>query len=426
MPSNIFVMGLDLLNLESLLALSDEFRFNRLLSIEELQEGERIPFTDLLDKATAELEAFDGPIDAIVGYWDFPISSMVPILAERFGVPGAPLRSVIACEHKYWSRLEQQKVIKEYPRFAYLDPDDAASVDQLDIRPPYWVKPVKAFSSELAFRIDSHEELRERMGEIRERIGRVAEPFDHVLSLVDLPPEVERVGARACIAEEAATGHQVTVEGYRAGPDADPCVYGVVDSLLHPEAHSFERFQYPSSTPQPVQDRMADVAARVVRQVGLAWSTFNIEFFWDPDSDQITLLEINPRHSQSHAKLFEHVDGMPNHRYMVDLGLGRTPAPARACGQYRVAAKWFLRHVGDGEVVRAPSDQERDAAERAVPGVAIDVIVSEGDRLSELHDQDSYSFKLAQIYIGAGDERELRAKYQRCCDMLPFDVRPRS
>ena len=421
MPANVFVLGLDLLNLESLLGMSDEYRFNRLLSIEELQEGHDIPFAELLGKATAELEHFDGRIDAIVGYWDFPISSMVPILAERFGVPGAPLRSVVTCEHKYWSRLEQQEAIEEYPRFAYLDPDDPASVD---LEPPYWIKPVKAFSSELAFRIDDQDELPACLEEIRAQIGRVAEGFDYVMSLIDLPPEIEQVGARACLAEEAAVGDQVTVEGFRAKPGTDPVVYAVVDSLPHPDVPSFERYQYPSAVPEAVQQRMADVASRVIKQIGLAWSTFNVEFFWDRASDRLTVLEVNPRHSQSHAKLLEYVEGVPNHRYMVDLGLGRTPTVSSTGGRYRVAAKWFLRHLQDGQVTRAPTEYERGEAERAVPGVSIDVIVGEGDRLSELHDQDSYSYKLAQICIGADDESELRAKYERCRELLPFEIRP--
>ena len=66
---------------------------------------------------------FDGRIDAIVGYWDFPVSTLVPILGERYGIRSTSLESVVKCEHKYWSRLEQQKVIDRHPRFGRVDLD---------------------------------------------------------------------------------------------------------------------------------------------------------------------------------------------------------------------------------------------------------------------------------------------------------------
>jgi hypothetical protein len=36
--------------------------------------------------------------------------------------------------------------------------------------------------------------------------------------------------------------------------------------------------------------------------------------------------------------------------------------------------------------------------------------------------QDSYSYILANIYVGAQDEAELIEKYQRCVRALPFDI----
>lgn len=152
----------------------------------------------LIGRACAQLESFGGSIDAIVGYWDFPISSMVPILAERFGVRSASLRSVVMCEHKYWSRLEQRKVIDEYPRFA-LERD---RVLPAELRYPVWLKPVKSFSSALAFRVEDDRDFVRAVGEIREGVGWVGEPFQMVLDLLDLPAEIAEAGGQACLAEE--------------------------------------------------------------------------------------------------------------------------------------------------------------------------------------------------------------------------------
>lgn len=420
MGRNIFVVGLDELNLAALEDLpdADHYEFHRLLTVEEMQHGEDIPLRELLDKAIHQLEAFDGPIDAIVGYWDFPVSSMVPILNRRFGLRSASLESVLKCEHKYWSRLEQSKVIEEYPRFTLVDLDDPAARPDIDY--PFWLKPVKSFSSELAFRVDDDETYDRALREIRDGIDRVATPFELILDHADLPPEVTDVGAHACLAEDAVSGHQVTIEGFSL--DGHVETYGAIDSLCYPGSSSFLRFQYPSRLSSDVIDRMNRLARTVIGQVGLDASTFNIEFFWDADSDAINVLEVNPRHSQSHAHLFTDVDGVPNHQAMVDLALGRRPRLSHREGPYAVAAKWFLRTFEDGVVTRSPTDEEVAAVEAEIPGTIVDLVAQEGERLSEMWDQDSYSYKLANIYIGAADEDELVDKYERSSAALPFTI----
>ena len=195
----------------------------------------------------------------------------------------------------------------------------------------------------------------------------MGEPFDFVLSQLQLPPEVSGVGGRACLAEEAATGAQVTVEGYSFQGDVH--VYGTVDSITCPDSSSFLRYQYPSSLPAAVTQRMAELSGRVIRQIGLDGITFNIEYFWDADHDTISLLEVNPRHSQSHAELFEQVDGVANHDHMLQLALGREPRPRHREGPYDIAAKWFVRRTTDGVARRVPTAEEVEQVEREHPGL---------------------------------------------------------
>jgi biotin carboxylase len=324
----------------------------------------------------------------------------------------------VKCEHKYWSRLEQQRVIDEYPRFGLVDIDgEPALPDGLSY--PVWVKPVKSVSSALAFRVEDGQQLRQAAAAMRDGIGRMGDPFDFVLSHLQLPPEVTGIGGRACLAEEAATGAQVTVEGYSFHGDVH--VYGTVDSITCPDSSSFLRYQYPSSLPSAVTQRMAEISERVIKQIGLDGITFNIEYFWDPDHDTISLLEVNPRHSQSHAELFEQVDGVANHDHMLQLALGREPRLRHREGPYHIAAKWFVRRVADGVASRVPTSQEIEQVERAIPGCTVDVTVTTGDRLSELYDQDSYSYALATVYVGADDEDELIRKYEQALAGLPFE-----
>lgn len=417
---NVFVLGLDEANHEQLRAVpgAERYRFHPLLSIEELQHGE-IPIVDLMTKAREQLSAFEGRVDAIVGFWDFPVSSMVPMLCAEFGLPSAPLRAVVACEHKYWSRLEQRQVIDEVPRFALVDlegrPDKPGGVDF-----PMWLKPVKGFSSELAFRVDDEQQFDRAVAAIRDGVDRVGEPFEYVLDQLDLPAEVAEAGAQACLAEEVLRGNQVAIEGYVYQGEIH--VYGVLDSITYPNRDSFLRHQYPSRLPKPVTERLAETSRRVIRQVGLDNGTFSVEFFHDPDSGEIGLLEINPRHSQSHAALFEHVDGAPNHHVMLRLALGEDPVFTQRHGRYRVAAKCYPRRFADGIVRRVPTDEEIAAVERDLPGVTIHPVPAEGMRLSEMDAQDSYSYELAEIVVGADSVEELEDKYAKAVDRLRFEI----
>ena len=415
----VAVPGLDDHNREvlELLPDADRYRFVPLLTIEELQFGDEIPVLELLEKAKAQLDEA-GPVHGVIGFWDFPVSTMVPLLCEHLGTPGPTLDAVLRCEHKYWSRLEQREVIDEYPAFALVDPDvDTAPPENVCY--PMWVKPVKSFSSDLAIRVEDDDGFRAALAEISEGIGRVGEPFEELLAKVDLPAEIRDGDGRVCVAEEAVAGRQVTLEGWAR--DGELHVLGAVDTINRDDVPSQDRFVYPSSVPEQVVERMTDVTAKIVRRVGLNDTTLNVEFFWDPDSDRLTVLEVNPRHSQSHAELFTDVDGAANHRAMVRLALGRDPEMPYREGRYAASAKYFLRRLEDGIARRVPTAEEVEEVQRSVPGTTVDVIVAEGDRLSELPDQDSYSFKIANIYVSGNDERDLADRYRRCAELLPFE-----
>ncbi len=423
MVSNVFVVGLDVLNEAVLRRLPDasQYSFHQLLSLDVLWALDR-NVVDLLAAAIRQLDAFEGSIDAITGYWDFPICMMVPILCERYGLPATSLRSVVACEHKYWSRLEQQKVITEIPAFGLLD--EGTSVPQLpgSLRFPVWIKPVKSVSSEGAFHVPDASALATSLPLLHRANERIARPFEDVLGMLDLPPEVEAAGAGACLVEEPVRGWQFTVEGFVRHHVAT--IYGIVDSVSFPGMSSFLRYQYPSSLPSEVRSHAVDISKRVVIAMGLDHTTFNIEYFWDEATDRLRLLEINVRHSQSHALLFEMVDGVSNHAHMVNIALDHEPQLRHGDGPHAVAAKWFVRHFRDGTVTRAPSRAEVAALERELPGTVITVEMHEGDRLSHSIGEDAYSYVLAEVFTGGDCEADLERVYTTCVAALHFDIEP--
>ncbi|WP_024874154.1 ATP-grasp domain-containing protein [Saccharomonospora piscinae] len=421
MVANVFVLGLDEGNAAVLHRLpgAARLRFHTLLDVAEVRIGHS-DFRRCLAHAQERLAGFDGPVDAITGYWDFPVTSLVPVLCEHYGLPSTSLESVVKCEHKYWSRLEQLRVTDACPRFGLLDlrAREPRLPDGLDF--PVWVKPVKSASSKFAYRVADERQLTRAVAEVREGIGTVGGPFDAVLERVNLPPEVAKAGARACLAEEAVDGAQVTVEGYRH--HHEPHVYGVVDSVRYPGESSFLRYHYPSTLPAELIHRVSDIAKAIVVRVGLRSTTFDVEFFVDTDSGRVWVLEVNPRLSQSHARLFEQVDGVSNLHCMVSLALGHDPEMPHREGGYAVAAKWFLRRFHDGVVRRVPSADEIAAVERDLGGVTVELTTEPGTRLSEQYARDSYSYELADIHVAADGEAELIGKYERCVASLRFEI----
>lgn len=419
MSKNVFVLGLDEGNHKALRALpgAEKYHFHPLLELDELTQGE-LDMPALLAKAERQLDSFDGSVDGIIGYWDFPVSSLVPLLCEPRGLPHAPLDAIVRCEHKYWSRLEQRAVVPEVvPRFTEVDLEDPHLPEQLSY--PLWLKPVKAFSSELAFRVTDDDEYREAVEEIRQGAGRVGEPFQWVMDRVRLPSEIAETGGTAGLAEEEGQGRQLTVEGYVHG--ARPHVYGVIDSNSYPGTSSFLSYEYPSRQPEHVRQRLIDLTERVITRMGLDNTAFNIEYFYDSTKDEITLLEINPRHSQSHATLFESVNGMANHEAVLSIALGEEPRHGSS-GEYAFAVKWFLRRFHDGFVHSVPSEEEIQQIQRQHPGVHVEIVAQPGEWLSALPSQDSYSFELADIFVGARDPEEAERKYRECVDALHFDI----
>ncbi|MFC6673943.1 ATP-grasp domain-containing protein [Marinobacterium aestuariivivens] len=424
---HIFVFGLDAFNLAELKALpgAADYRFHPLFHHHEVKAGPEFPVRQLYEGAIEQLERFPGPIDAIVGYWDFPVSTLLPLLCRHFDLPTPGLETVLKCEHKYWSRLEQQRVIADHiPPFCVVNPFSERYREQIGIDYPFWIKPVRAAASHLGFRVRNDHELDHAIDVIRAKIFRFAKPFNYLLQFAELPPEIAGIDGFHCIVEGIISrGRQCTLEGYAY--DGEVCIYGAIDSIREGRHRSsFSRYQYPSTIPARVQRRMFDDTGRFLRAIGFDHGPFNIEFYWDSRHDQIRLLEINNRISKSHCPLFRNVDGLSHHQVMVDLGLGKRPDFPYRRGRYRYAAKFMWRQYEDAMVKKVPSDKELAALCRRFPGAQIQLHIHEGMKLSELKDQDSYSYEIAVIFLGDNNQQKLLQQYARLKQAIPLELVP--
>ncbi|WP_373190701.1 acetyl-CoA carboxylase biotin carboxylase subunit family protein [Halomonas sp.] len=424
--NNIFVIGLNDFNRQRLETLhgAGQWRFHGVIAPEAVYDTEEFDIDAMLGEATAQLEAFEGSIDAIVGYMDFPVSTMLPILCERFGTTTTSLESLLKCEHKYWSRRVQREVIPDHiPAFAAFDPfDDEAMthIGEAGLYFPFFIKPIKSSGSRLGFRIDTPEDFYQAIEQLRAAIGLIADPFNSVLEQAQLPPEIAAVDGHFCMAEEIIGGWQCTVEGYVY--NGEVVSYGIVDSLRYPQVLSFFHYRYPSGLPDDIQASMVELTDRIMTHIGYDNAAFNIEYFWDEVQGRIWLLEINTRISQSHCDLFEKVDGVSNQQVTIDLGLGRRPDMPHREGAFPIAAKFFYRvFFSDAQVTRVPSPQEVRALEADFPGTRMDIQVEEGQWLSSLPEQDSYSYALAHIWMGASSAEQLLENYERLASRMAFE-----
>lgn len=425
MAKNLFVVGLDDFHLAQMKSLrrADEYRFHSLISYEEIKCGKSFPVREFLEQATATLSNFENSIDGIVGFWDFPVSTVLPIIRSKFGLTGPSLISVLKCEHKYWSRLEQQQVVPEMvPPFQQINPFTEDPEGQLKIGYPFWLKPVKSVLSHLGFLIRNPDEFRAALRFTREHIGRYAQPFNFIMDHAELPGSVREIDGYHCIAEGVISqGRQCTLEGYVH--QGEVVVYGIVDSIREGvHLSSFTRYQYPSRLPNTVQQRMIEATDKVLTHVGYDNSPFNIEFYWNEQSDSIHLLEINTRISKSHCPLLKMVDGEFHHEVMIDVSLGRKPSFPYRAGNFATAAKFMIRHFNNGRVIRVPDKHSVDKVKERYPQTDVLINVHEGMWLTDLKDQDSYSYEIADLFMGAESHETLLGNYDQALRMLPFQI----
>lgn len=426
MTRNIFIPALEEQQRKELKTLrhAETFSFHSLLDVPTLVESESFSFNQLLDDARRELKRTTdsgGSVDAIIAHWDFPTSVLVPILCKEYDIPTPSLESVLKCEHKYWSRLEQRKVIPDMvPDFCSVDPFAEDPLSQVTLDYPFWLKPVKAFSSQLGFKIENEAQFHEAIKETKERIQHFGDPFNEALEYADLPSEILQANGNTCIAEQIIAGVQGAPEGTVFQGEFN--VHGVFDQPKDKGAALWDRLEYPSSMPEGVQRRMIEACKKFLEHIGYDNGCFNAEFMWDEENDQLWLVEFNTRISQSHSEMFIMVDGMSNHEVAIDIALGQRPSMTNRQGQFPIAAKCMIPHTHEDAIVkRVPSQQELEQLKERFPGILVRLDIEPGVRLSELPNQDNYTYHIGTLYLGADTHEEIRERYHACLDALHFE-----
>jgi hypothetical protein len=82
----------------------------------------------------------------------------------------------------------------------------------------------------------------------------------------------------------------------------------------------------------------------------------------------------------------------------------------------------MVRCYRDGKVLGIPGPEDVKRVRERFGGADVQINVNPGMRLSELRDQDSYSYEIADLFMGADSHEELLANYREALAMLPFHI----
>ena len=339
------------------------------------------------------------------------------IIAERLGLPGSNVQSVLIAQHKYYARVRQKEIAPQAtPGFAYF-PYHIERPEETGLSFPFYVKPVKATYSILARRVDNFGELKAHLtfGWLEKLIlEKLIKPFNDLGSDRGLFP----IDAHHLVAEEILCGDQVTVEGFVN--QGQITMLGVVDSIMYPGTSAFQRFEYPSHLQREVQQRMKALTEQVVTGFGFAHGFFNVELFYNRATDQIHIIEVNPRLAYQFADLREKVDGFNPYEALLDLAVGMAPKVVFGEGRYRHAASFVLRKFGRARLRKAPTAAQLREVRSRHRDARLMVYIKKGASLDrEVKWLGSYRY--AVLNLGAMDHPSLFDRFHDVSRELPFD-----
>jgi hypothetical protein len=339
------------------------------------------------------------------------------LVASELGLPGPSPRALLAAQHKLHARRVLQQVAPEANlAFEELDADYGDDIPH-GLRYPAFTKPVKAAFSVLARTVDNRGEL-----QAHTRFGRrelwvirhLVDPFDRLCR--ELLPEAG--SAHRMLLEEPVPAHvpQYNLDGWVA--DRQVHALGVVDAVMYPGTRAFMRWELPSRLPASVQARALEVARRFLAAIDYDHGLFNLEFFHDPATDRLSVIECNPRLASQFGDLYRRVYGIDPHAMGVALALGENPLTLpRTEPTAGVAASLVYRAFDPSAVPPAPSAAQQAAFAHAFPDALMFSAPKSGSALArdfKWTGNHHYGF----VHLGARDATGLRARAEQASRLL--------
>ncbi len=345
-------------------------------------------------------------------------SMIAAVVARRLGLPGADLVSILTAQHKFYSRQVQQQIAPEaVPRFSVF-PYSIQSAADLACDFPFFVKPIRATYSIMARRVSCFAELKKHLtfAPLEKLVLRLLlRPFnDLIRAQTDF-----KVDAEYFIGEELIVGEHITVEC--AVGNGQITTLGVVDAAMFPGTDAFQRFEYPSNLPAAAQQRMRELAEQLIRGFGYEHGLFNVEFFYQPASGAIRIIEVNPRMAYQFADLYEKVDGFNTYDVLLSLCLGENIQLPRRQGRWRNSGSFVLRSFDGRALKTAPAAAEITRLQKQQPDARVIVYAKNGSSLArEMKWLGSYRYGL--LNLGGMSRDDLYERYHQALTQLTFEL----
>ncbi len=335
--------------------------------------------------------------------------------SERLELPGSPIAAILKAQNKYVARqIHAQYLPQHTPAFCAFrydaDPRTAVTIDY-----PVFVKPVKAAFSVLARRCDNPEQLAQHL-----RLGwwemivikALTRPFRHVSArYLDSPIDADCFIAETLI-EDAV---QVCVDGYAEHGRIE--ALAVVDAVMYPGTQAFMRFELPSRLPPSLQARMKELAKQAVSALGFTHGLFNVELLWQPKTDSLWIVEVNPRMAAQFADLYARVEGRSLWDIQLALALGE-PIPVRKQGEFGAAASFVFREFGQARK-KAPDQASLAWLRNCYPDAELFLDLKDG-RARRREQRWVGSYRYALLHMGGRDHDDLLHRHARALEHLDF------
>lgn len=401
--------------------LQNKYQF--LVSNEDLNDFERPwikPFYNTDSSLQKAIDIYRNRIDGVLGTGDLYGCIFAAYISSKLCLPGSNTRSVVLLSHKYYSRQFQKSIVPEaVPNFDRIHPFSIRKPKELDY--PFFVKPVKGTMSILAQMVNNSNELKKACTLFYHHLFYTwiwHRPLNQLLSSYNL----NKISTFDFIAESPLYGKQVTVEGFIQKEFIT--IMGIVDSIIYSNTLSFQRFQYPSSLSNDIQNRMIDITIRLMSKSGLNYSCFDVEMFYNEFDDKISIIEINPRMSYQFSDLFQRVDGISSFEIQLQLAIDTKNIKwIHGNGIDKVAASFVMRRFTDAHVLQIPDQTQIDHVINRYPGTNVKILCHKGQYLSDV-DQDIGSYRYAIINMSAQTWKNLYQAYEQVQAMLIFQFRP--
>ncbi len=343
-------------------------------------------------------------IDGIVGTNDI-CCNIAATLALQTNKISTTLKSILFCQNKYISRLKQQKLFPKHTPEFFLSSDFSA--DKI-LKLPIFVKPVRSSLSFYSFKVFSKKTLSNSI-KLSEKI--IPKHNQFYKQLIDLEyvnhKHVYKFNELIC--EQVVMGDQVTIDGYIFNNLVN--FLGITKSIFLPNKISFTRFDYPFKFPETIENKIEEISKKLVLNIGLNNTLFNIEFVVDQKTEKIFIIEINSRLSSQFAYLIESVKGYNPFKIMCDISVGTKPKLKLKSGgnRYNFCSSCVLRVKNDKKVLRIPSEKEIANLEKKYKDIKINLLVQKGKHLSD-YEQDLKTFRYSIIDIPGNSIQEIKKK----------------